>query len=91
MLYQRYSNPLTLLEQMLSCNRLAEFIDSAIGFRYEEIQEKTQWEYYLHRVYDMSFESFVKQYEPIEPVKVDMEQVETTVKASMDILDSLKL
>ncbi len=91
MLYQRYGSPLALLDQMLSCGRLAEYVDEVINFRNTENQEKTQWEYYLHRVYDKTFDEFVKACEPVKPVTVDMKQIETTVKNSFDILDSLKL
>ena len=87
MLYQRYGKPLELLQQMLEAGQLVEFIDEMVQIRYEELQEKTMWEYYLHRVYDMSFEEFVQQTKepPIsEPMGED--RMVEIVKDSLEIL-----
>lgn len=48
--------------------------------------EKTLWEFYLHKVFDKSFEEFKNSISgQIMPAKED---VETTVKNSMDMLQN---
>ncbi len=92
MLYQRYSNPLELLQQMLVTEQLHDFICNFIRFRNEELNEKTQWEYYLHKIYNMSFDDFVKSCSgDAEPEEADMNEIEATVKNSQSILESFSL
>lgn len=92
MLYQRYSDPMMLLDQMLQTGRLYEFIGEFIDIRNEETKEKVQWELYLHRVFDKSYAEFLNEVEePAQPEEADMKQVETTVKNSMNILENFNM
>lgn len=87
LLYKRYSNPLELLQQMLQAGQLEEFIGELVQIRNEELQERTMWEYYLHRVYDMSFDEFMKQTkEPEAPETIGKDRMTEIVKDSLDIL-----
>ena len=89
MLYTRYGNPIDLMQRMLETGQFCEFIDDVVKARNEEVNEKTMWEYYLHRVWDMGFDEFMRATKPPEPV--DMDEIETTVKTSQEILKSFKL
>lgn len=92
MLYQRYSNPLELLQQMLMTGQLCDFICNFVRIRNEELNEKTQWEYFLHKVYSMSFDDFVKSCSGAAPSEeADMDKIETTIKNSQSILESFSL
>lgn len=76
-----------LLQQMVETGQLVEFIDELVQIRTEERQEKTMWEYYLHRVYDMSFDEFVQQTkEPETPETMGKDRMVEIVKDSLDIL-----
>lgn len=76
-----------LLQQMLQAGQLGEFIDELFQIRNEELQEKAMWEYYLHRVYDKSFEEFVRQInEPAAPEAIENDRMVEIVKDSLDIL-----
>jgi len=87
LLYKRYGKPLELLQQMVEIGQLADFINELVQIRNEELQEKTMWEYYLHRVYDMSFEEFMKQTkEPEAPETMGKDRMVEIVKDSLDIL-----
>ncbi|WP_407399680.1 hypothetical protein [Treponema sp.] len=46
---------------MLATCRLEEFIIEFIGILNEETEEQTLWEYYLHKVFDKSFQDFKEQ------------------------------
>lgn len=47
-----------LLDGMFGTGRLTEFIDGFINTYNEEQEDKTLWEFWLHRVFDKSFADF---------------------------------
>lgn len=57
-MYQRYSNPLELMDVMIDSGRLFEFICEMFSIRREEIEEKQMWEYWLHKVWEGSYAQF---------------------------------
>ena len=65
---------------MISCGRLSEFVLEFIDLENERIE----YEYWLHKVWDKSFAEFKKSVEPKQ--EIPAENLETTVKESKDIL-----
>ena len=57
-MFQRYSSPMILLEQMIRTGRLFEFITELVQIRNEELDEKAQWEFWLHKDFERSFAEF---------------------------------
>lgn len=47
-----------LLDGMFSTGRLTEFVDGFIDTYNEEQEDKTLWEFWLHKVFDKSFADF---------------------------------
>lgn len=47
-----------LLDGMFSTGRLTEFVDGFIDTYNEEQEDKTLWEFWLHKVFDTSFADF---------------------------------
>ena len=91
-LYQRYGDPTMLLDNMIRAGRLSEFVDEFITIKNEETKDKTLWEFFLHKVYDKTYSDYLKEVDgPSEPETADMEQIETTVKNSMNLLDSFDM
>ena len=88
LLYNRYGNPLELLQQMFETGQLFDFIGEFIQIRNEELQEKTAWEYYLHTVCrEMSFEEFRRRsQQPAEPETINSDRMTEIVKRSLEIL-----
>lgn len=87
LLFQRYASPFLFLNGMLQTGRFCEFVESFTSTVVEEKNEKTQWEYFLHKVWDGSFSEFK------EGIKVDQNnkamsanEIETTVQNSLSIL-----
>ena len=69
---------------MLATGRFAEFVHEFVRLENEKEEEKTIWEFYLHRVYDKSFVEFKQSLHPnAKPTKKDLE---TTVNESKSIL-----
>lgn len=85
---------MTLLNQMLLVDRFSEFIDELLTIYNDELNEKLDWEYYLHRVFDCSFEEFVDSQNKndsagnTEPTDGN---IETTVKESKQLLEGFHL
>ena len=55
MLFQRYSDPLTLVDKMILSRRLEEFVSQFMNLWNQDIEEKTTWEMWLHKVFDQSY------------------------------------
>ena len=91
MLYQRYSNPLMLLNQFVETGRLDEFVLEFIDIRNQEMKEKVQWEYFLHKVFDMSWEEYASATKTPKKQEADMDKVEAQVKASLEILENFQM
>lgn len=82
MLYSKYADPVQLLNGMIKTRRLFEFCNSFIEFRNQETEDKTLWEFYLHRVLDMSFSEYLEQ------MKSNVEQPVDEAKAINAIIES---
>ena len=78
MLYQRYGNPMELLQQMLQSGSLAEFIDEIGQIMWQEKANEQRWDFWLHRVESMSFEEYVQLCED------SMQQTETSGKDNLE-------
>ena len=79
---------MVLLDGMIRTRRLTEFIQETMKIRNEELIDKTRWEFWLHKVFDMSFDDYMsrvggnKETEGVLPA----EALEATVKDSIGIL-----
>ena len=87
LLFKRYASPFVFLNSMIQTNKFSEFVDEFMKILHEEKEEKTKWEYFLHRVFDKSFNEFK------EEIKVNQDnqnmsdsQIEATVLYSNNIL-----
>lgn len=79
---------MVLLDGMIRTRRLTEFIQETMKIRNEELIDKTRWEFWLHKVFDMSFDDYMsrvggnKETEEVLPA----EALEATVRDSIGIL-----
>ena len=48
------------LDRMIATGRLEEFVDRFITLYNEEMEDKTLWEIWLHRIHDKGFDEFKK-------------------------------
>ena len=87
MLYQRYAAPLSLLDRMIKTGRLSEFVSEFIKIRNEETEEQTKWEFWLHKVFDMTYKDFLDKSDTRKNEKVTHDMLEATVKDSMGIIE----
>ena len=69
LLFTRYASPFVLLDGLILTNSLNNFVDDFFDFINEERKEKSEWEFFLHKVYDQSWSDFVKEIEQSENQK----------------------
>ena len=82
LLFHRYASPFLLLDQIILFGDLSDFISEVWKIRDEEMQ----WQYFLAKVFDKSFDDFK---ESIKSQKgMSQEEIETTIKDSMTMIDS---
>ena len=58
LLFVRYASPFILLDSFITTNSLNDFVTDFFNFVIEERNEKSQWEFFLHKVYDKSWNEF---------------------------------
>jgi hypothetical protein len=83
LLFKKYADPFSLLTCYIQTSRFCEFINAFC----EQKIEDDRWEYFLHKVWDKSYEEFREALQVTQDLQ-DMSEndVEATVKKSMDIL-----
>ena len=93
MMFSRYANPMPLLGQMVKAKRLTEFVNEFIKIRNEELEGQTQWEFWLHKVFDMTYQEFLSKIDRTSGSTAKEEapsknELETIVKESWGTLNS---
>ena len=87
LLFSRYASPFVLLDNFLLTNSLSDFIDDMFKLINEERKEKTQWEFFLHKVYDKTWKEF------IDEINIANEEKEidlgATLRKSKDMLKNV--
>lgn len=87
LLFKKYASPFLLLNGYILTNSFAEFIEYFITNEQIERNDKLEWEYYLHRVFDKSFNEWKEETRNRENnLQMTQEQQKTTVLNSMEIL-----
>lgn len=89
MVFKRYSSPFSLFDELIESNQFNDFIVT-LNTKYIEDLEYDLW---LHKVYDKSFEEFKKDISISRDAQagyMDEEDVKATVKKSNEILSNFK-
>ena len=69
LLFTRYASPFVLLDGLILTNSLNNFVNEFFNIINEERKEKSQWEFFLHKVYDKSWSEFSNDIEQLENQK----------------------
>ena len=88
LLSQRYASPFLVLDEFIRLQQFHEFVIEILKAIAEEKVHNARWEYYLHRVWDMSFEEYVRQCEKPKQGEQYMtnEEIGNVVNDSRDML-----
>lgn len=84
-----------LIDTMIKGRRFKAFVDDLVNRHNTEEEERTMWEYWLHRIFDKSFADFMSEIKP-NSKKTTTKQDTTTdwtkvVAESRDILNDFCL
>lgn len=89
LLSKRYANPCFFIDGMIQTRRFSEFVDNFLETVGKENEDKFNWEFFLHKVWEGSYKDFK---EDIETNKQNQQMskrtIETTVQHSMSILNN---
>ena len=89
MVFKRYSNPISLFDELIENNQFSDFIDTL----YDKYIEEFTYDYWIHKVFDKSFDDFKKEIQLSNDAQhgyMDEEDVKTTINKSYDILSNFK-
>ena len=78
LLFSRYASPFVLLDNLILTNSTSDFIYDMFKFINEEKEERTQWEFFLHKVYDKSWKEF------IDEIHISNKQKEVDLGATLN-------
>lgn len=82
LVFHRYASPFLLLDQIIMYDDLSDFVSTM----WQVSEEEKQWQYFLAKVFDKSFEDFKASMTPQKPVT--QEEIGATIKESMDMMNS---
>ena len=63
LLANRYANPFLMLDEFIRLHQLHDFVIETLSIIADEKVHEARWQYYLHKVFDMSFEEYVRRCE----------------------------
>ena len=76
---------------MISTGRFFEFVQEFAKIHNEEQEDKTIWEYWLHKVFDKSLAEFKEALKTDNSAAPTQKELEETVLASFEMLDGFSL
>lgn len=91
LLYQRYASPFSFMDGMIEIGKFSEFVDNIVDISNQEKEDKYNWEFFLHKVFDKSYTDFEESIKVNEETQnMPIEAIETTIQDSMNILNNFK-
>lgn len=89
LLSQRYASPSFFMDGMIQTGRFYEFVIDFIKTTNQELEDKYDWEFFLHKVYDMSYQEFKDEIKTNQQNQEMSERtIEATIQHSMDIMNN---
>ena len=88
-LFKRYADPFPFMDGMIQTGRFCYFVRSFWQEIHKEEEEKTMWDFYIHRVFEGSFDDFragIKNDQANQSMSED--DMEATIKYSMYLLNN---
>lgn len=87
-LSQRYGCPFFILDDFIRLNQLHDFVVEITNVINEEKKEQVQWEFYLHKVFDMTYTEYMSKINESEPEEMSKEEMINIIYESKGIIDS---
>jgi hypothetical protein len=89
LLAQRYASPFLILDEFIRIHQLYDFVAKILRTIVEEKVHEARWQFYLHKVFDMTFEEYVRRCEKPQHEDQEMshEQIGNIILDSRKMLD----
>ena len=88
LLFKRYASPFLFVDGMIHAGRFEEFVVELISTVNKEKEDQVNWEYFLHKIFDKSFNDFIAEMEINKKNhQLSERTIETTINHSMKILN----
>lgn len=89
LLFKRYADPFSFVDGMILAGRFCDFISDFIETVNQEMEEKYDWEFFVHKVFDKTYQEFKEEIRINKDNQNLSEQdIETTVNHSIEILNN---
>ena len=60
LLAKRYANPFLILDEFIKIHQLHDFVTEIVKVITDEKIHDARWQFYLHKVFDMSYEEYLR-------------------------------
>lgn len=89
LLAQRYASPFLILDDFIRLHQLHEFTVEILQTIADEKIHDARWQYYLHKVFDMSFEDYVRRCEQqqVQEGNMSYEEIGNVINDSKKMLE----
>jgi hypothetical protein len=89
LLFKRYANPYFFIGGMIQSGRFEEFVVNFANINTKEKEEKTNWDFFLHKIWDGSYSDFIADVENNKKnLTMTKRTIETTVQHSVNLLNN---
>ena len=89
LLAQRYASPFLILDEFIKLHQLHEFALEIMKTIADEKVQDARWQFYLHKVFDMSFDEYIRKCEQAQPKEQGMthKEIGTVINESKKMLE----
>ncbi len=91
LLSKRYASPFSLLDNLIQAEQFNEWVEYFLNKQAQEDNDKKMWEFFLHKVFDKSFDEWEKEAKTGQASNIvgvmDEAKKEETIKRSEGILN----
>ena len=91
LLFKRYASPFSFINETIKSGRFQEFVVEFANTITKEKEEKQNWEFFLHKVWEGTYQDFTSDMENNKKNQTMTKRtIETTVNHSLNILNNFK-
>ena len=77
---------MVILDKMIHAGRFTEFVQEVLRIRNKEMVEQARWDYWLHRVFEISYKDYLAQVDGTDEEVPSADAMKTTIQDSMGII-----
>lgn len=90
LLSQRYASPFLILDEFIRIHQLYDFVAEILKTIVDEKIHDIRWQFYLHKVFDMSFEEYVRRCEQPQHEEMSQGKISDIINDSKKMLEGFK-